>query len=615
MTLRSLILGGILLLPLAAACSQARSESALTPDGGRYTGPLVNGLRQGQGRVEWDSGMRYEGSFEAGLYAGRGRLQLSSGSVYDGEFRQGMMSGQGHMTMPDGSVYQGLFRDGHFHGRGRYEMPGLYVYEGDFEKGVMQGQGRLSDPAGVYEGEFRQGLYWGRGEIAYKDGRKYSGGFERNLFHGKGRFETPAGEVFEGDFQKGEFTGQGRYIARDGRRHEGSFLNWRPQGPGNYVDPGANRFEGDFSEGRLKQGRMTNAEGLQYEGELMDFRPHGQGTLRLPNGDVYTGGFAYGFYEGEGRLTYARPGPDGRGEISGVWRYGELPDPEAERKAKANIETALYGQRALLDQALAALQARAPDRINLFLLTVAGDGKQEVFRRETDFVRRQFDESFGTQGHSLSLVNSRETVATAPLATLTSLRESMARFATLMDKERDILFLFLTSHGSRNHEFVLDQEDMDMADLEAAELGRMLRDSGIRWKVVVVSACYSGGFIDALKDDHTLVITAARHDRSSFGCSDENEFTYFGHAFFKEALPRSRSFQDAFRRAEKLIRQWEKADLAADAAQGKAEEGEPARAEEEHYSLPQMVGTPAIEAQLKQWWRQRSRPAAGAERR
>lgn len=591
MTLRSLILGGILLLPLASLCSQAQSAEALTPDGGRYSGPLVHGLRQGQGRVEWDNGMRYEGNFEGGLYSGQGRLQL-----------------------PSGGVYTGMFSDGNFHGQGRYEMPGLYVYEGDFEKGVMQGQGRLSNLSGVYEGEFRQGLYWGRGEVAYKDGRRYSGEFERNQFHGKGRLETPAGEIFEGDFQKGEFTGQGRYTAKDGRRHEGGFLNWRPQGAGSYVDPGANRFEGDFSEGQLKKGRMTNAEGLQYEGEFMDFRPHGQGTLRLPNGDVYTGGFAYGFYEGEGRLTYAKPGPDGRSEISGVWRYGELPDPEAERKAKANIETALYGQRVILDQALAALQARTPDRINLFLLTVAGDGKQEVFRRETDFVRRQFDDSFGTQGHSLSLINSRETVATAPLATLTSLRESLARFATLMDKERDILFLFLTSHGSRNHEFVLDQEDMDMADLEAAELGRMLRDSGIRWKVVVVSACYSGGFIDAVKDDHTLVITAARHDRSSFGCSDENEFTYFGRAFFKEALPRSSSFQNAFRRAEKLIRQWEKDDLAAAAAPSKEEEGRPARVEEEHYSLPQMVGTPAIEAQLKKWWRQRPRPTAGAER-
>jgi Peptidase C13 family len=54
----------------------------------------------------------------------------------------------------------------------------------------------------------------------------------------------------------------------------------------------------------------------------------------------------------------------------------------------------------------------------------------------------------------------------------------------------------------------------------------LLKKSGIRWKVVVISACYGGGFIDPVKDDTTLVITATRHDRRSF------------------------------RRAEKLIKQW-----------------------------------------------------------
>jgi Peptidase C13 family len=31
--------------------------------------------------------------------------------------------------------------------------------------------------------------------------------------------------------------------------------------------------------------------------------------------------------------------------------------------------------------------------------------------------------------------------------------------------------------------------------------------------VLVVSACYSGSFIDTLKDDHTLIITAAAANR------------------------------------------------------------------------------------------------------
>jgi hypothetical protein len=603
----SLRASGCLLLVLTTLSGAAVGEDIVTPDGGIYVGPLAGGLRQGKGQVTWSNGTRYEGQFEAGVYSGPGRLQTSGGHVYEGNFSQGMMSGQGRLVLANGSVYVGAFKNNQFHGKGRFEQPGGYVYEGDFENDTMQGRGRLSDGNSVYEGEFRQGMFAGQGELVYKDGRQYRGGFERGLFQGKGRFEAPNGDVYEGDFVKGEFTGQGRFASRDGRRHEGSFVSWRPQGPGKFTDAESAEYSGDFSDGDLKKGRVTG-KGVHYEGELSQYRPHGQGTLRLANGDTYVGGFAFGRFDGEGTLTHARPGPDGRTQERGVWRFGRLPDAAAERQAAANVETALYGQRAVLDQALAALTPRDPGKINLYLLTVAGDGKQEVFRREAEFVRQQFNESFGTQGHSLALINSRNTAATAPMATLTSLRESLSRMATLMDKEKDILFLYLTSHGSTDHQFSLAQEKMELADLRADELARLLKESGIRWKVVVVSACYSGGFVAPLKDDHTLVITAARHDRASFGCSDENDFTYFGRAFFKEALPQSASFQDAFRRAEKLVAQWEADDMEKDNADKQAGDAATAAAkkagDDEYRSLPQMVSAAPIDNHLKQWWKQ-----------
>ena len=65
----------------------------------------------------------------------------------------------------------------------------------------------------------------------------------------------------------------------------------------------------------------------------------------------------------------------------------------------------------------------------------------------------------------------------------------------------------------------------------------------------MISACYSGGFIDALKTDYSLIMTAAAADRSSFGCSSEEDFTYFGRAYFDEALRSTSSFVEAFRLA------------------------------------------------------------------
>ncbi|MBP0661851.1 hypothetical protein J8J07_23315, partial [Mycobacterium tuberculosis] len=74
-------------------------------------------------------------------------------------------------------------------------------------------------------------------------------------------------------------------------------------------------------------------------------------------------------------------------------------------------------------------------------------------------------------------------------------------------------------------------------NVDAKWLRQSLDKSGIKWRVIVVSACYSGSFINGLKSPETLVITASAANKSSFGCSNEAEYTYFGQAFFAESLP------------------------------------------------------------------------------
>jgi hypothetical protein len=59
----------------------------------------------------------------------------------------------------------------------------------------------------------------------------------------------------------------------------------------------------------------------------------------------------------------------------------------------------------------------------------------------------------------------------------------------------------------------------------------MLGRTGVRNKVVIISACYSGVFIPRLADADTLVITAADANHPSFGCEDKAKWTYFGDAF------------------------------------------------------------------------------------
>ncbi len=53
------------------------------------------------------------------------------------------------------------------------------------------------------------------------------------------------------------------------------------------------------------------------------------------------------------------------------------------------------------------------------------------------------------------------------------------------------------------------------------------RTCGTRPTVVVISACFSGGFIPAVAAPNRLIITAARLDRSSFGCGAGITYPYF----------------------------------------------------------------------------------------
>ncbi len=584
--------------PLTVSADSSRRPDAVTPDGGRYHGALKDGLFHGKGLLEWANGERYEGEFSRGRFHGRGKLKLASGDTYEGEFRDGLMSGQGRMTHVDGSVYEGQFTGDYFNGRGRFESPDGERYEGELKNGRFQGEGHYVEDDLEYRGQFRHGRFWGEGSLRQGDGGQYRGAFERSRFHGMGRFENAAGEVYEGRFDKGVFTGEGVFTRPDGSRYQGEFLNWLPHGRGKFTDGQGNVYEGRFSGGQLEgDGRFAGHDGSLYEGGFSAWQFHGQGRYRQANGDIYTGGFEYGLFHGQGRMTYAAARPGGRTADSGTWQYGQFSDPSALRKAARDAETALYSQRRLLDEALSRVAPGDPGRIDLFLLSVAGDGSQEVFRREVEFVREQFAQRFGSGQRTVALINSRATAGSAPLATVTSIRESLKAIAARMDRDNDVLFLFLTSHGSEAHELSLSPLSVGVPGLAANELGTLLRESGIRWKVVVVSACYGGGFIEPLDDGHTLIITAARHDRRSFGCADENDFTYFGEAYFRDALPRSRSFQEAFQLAERRVRERELA-------------GRGAEAEEASFSLPQMRNPAAIERHLKRWWAQAERRSA-----
>jgi hypothetical protein len=94
---------------------------------------------------------------------------------------------------------------------------------------------------------------------------------------------------------------------------------------------------------------------------------------------------------------------------------------------------------------------------------------------------------------------------------------------------------------------------MSVETLTPSKLAQMLDRTGVRHKVVIISACYSGVFVPRLANPDTLVITAADANHASFGCEDKAKWTYFGDVFFNVALRRADSLKEAFLLARSLV--------------------------------------------------------------
>ena len=122
------------------------------------------------------------------------------------------------------------------------------------------------------------------------------------------------------------------------------------------------------------------------------------------------------------------------------------------------------------------------------------------------------------------------------------------------------MLLHIATHGDNDYRLVLDLTPLELAQLTPSALARMLADSGIKWKVIVISACFSGGFIEPLKDDNTLIITAADAFHSSFGCDYDSDYTWFSQALYDEALRETFSFVEAFEAAKEAVDDRERAE-------------------------------------------------------
>jgi hypothetical protein len=223
-----------------------------------------------------------------------------------------------------------------------------------------------------------------------------------------------------------------------------------------------------------------------------------------------------------------------------------------------DVEALYEVQDRLMGEQVAALAPETPGQPEVFALALGGTADQSVFLTEVESVAGILDAQYGSGSRTLKLANSNDHPTRYPLANRANLARALKEIGARQGPE-DLAFLFLTSHG-REDEFALEFYEAGTKNLTSDEFKRMLDDSGIGAAVIVVSACHSGSFIDELAAPDRLVITAARGDRTSFGCRDGAEWTEFGDSFFDKALRADADPRKAFPVAAEDVARKEAAD-------------------------------------------------------
>jgi len=422
---------------------------------------------------------------------------------------------------------------------------------------------RLPDGS-TYSGDIRDGLFHGEGVQRFASGVVYRGQFREGAWHGLGELESPAGWRYVGEFDGGLMSGQGVFENR-GTRYEGEFRGDLFHGHGRFEAP-YGVYLGEFAEGEPVRGQHIT-DYATYEGEFSDWQYHGEGTL-----------------------TFADD-PEGGRSLSGTWELGELLGAENHvfiNQPPPLTERILVEDHQRLSDQIAALAPERPGQTDVYLLAMGGDGTESVFMRDIAVARAGLQAQMDVEGRLVKLLNHRD-YERFPLATRPSIAQALDALDERMNPDEDLLIVHLVSHGGRDGSLLLRQPGIELPDLSPDDFAEMLAGLNVRRKVLVVSACYSGNWLERLKNDDTLILTSARHDRVSFGCGDDSEMTWFTRALY-QTVGMSLTEPDAmFEQVQQQIRVWEE------------EQG----MDESQWSYPQFH----LGEDLRQWLSQQFGPA------
>jgi hypothetical protein len=199
---------------------------------------------------------------------------------------------------------------------------------------------------------------------------------------------------------------------------------------------------------------------------------------------------------------------------------------------------------------MGAAPPTAPVVAHWHAVLVAGDTAQPVFDNAVKAIGLRLAE------HGMAPADIHRLAASAdgrdPAIGPATLKNVLGGIAGLHPPAGDGCFVFITSHGAEDLGIYLARDD-EMLRPDA--LAQALKAGcGQAPTVVIVSGCYSGSFARGpMTAPNRIILTAARADRSSFGCSAERTYTDYDSCLLA-TLPHATTWHSVFSETKGCIR-------------------------------------------------------------
>lgn len=189
--------------------------------------------------------------------------------------------------------------------------------------------------------------------------------------------------------------------------------------------------------------------------------------------------------------------------------------PELERDRSPKW---LLDEQRKLDKALAALGPQKSGVVDAYVVVVGLDS-DPIFGREAREAGKVLSRRYNAAGRTIVLAGTDGSGPSAlPNGSPRNLAVALARVAELMDKKQDVLVLYTAGHGAKVGLAYHDADD-GFGIIPPARMARIFDELGIKNRLLILSACFSGIFVPTLSSDTTALFTAASADRTSRWCA------------------------------------------------------------------------------------------------